>query len=255
MYSSLTYAWVQPAPLPVSACDKMLPYGTPSGPVGVEICRTGYVTYNDIAAKIPIWSAYVMFDSMATGCEPRKNNFAPDTSLKPGFRAELKDYAKSGYDTGHMVNAADQAYSKETENQSFILTNMSPQTPGLNRGSWKLLETYVRAISLETDHKFLIYVGPIYSNKSKTIGPDKVVVPESFYKIIIDLNNSNQFAFIMTQTAKGNDLTQFQVTIDDVEKATGIRFGLSTNYDPSVKLPLYNVNYKELSDSKKESCK
>lgn len=254
-FSSVSTAWQQPDPLPANNCNSHLPFGLPSGKSGTLICRTGYATLNDVKAKLPIWSAYVSDGKSSIGCAIRKNNFAPDNSLRKGDRAELIDYAKSGYDMGHQIPAGDQAYSLETEDQSFLLTNMAPQTPRLNRGTWKLLETYIRAWAVESNNNFLIYVGPVYSDESKTIGPNNVVVPDAFYKIVADLGSKKAYAFIMPQTATGNDLSKYQVTVNEVELLTGIRFAIATQYDLDKKVALPVANLKKVIIQKRIACK
>ncbi|WP_131798045.1 DNA/RNA non-specific endonuclease, partial [Enterobacter roggenkampii] len=53
--------------------------------------------------------------------------------------ARLKDYAKSGYDMGHMTAAGDAGTAQE-QLETFSLANMTPQLPDLNRKAWRLME-------------------------------------------------------------------------------------------------------------------
>ena len=55
-----------------------------------------------------------------------------------------QSYRGSGYDRGHLKPAADSKGSMEEMESSFLMTNMAPQTPNLNRGIWKQLEEAVR---------------------------------------------------------------------------------------------------------------
>ena len=73
----------------------------------------------------------------------RSDDFRPDYNVSTKS-ATPQDYYKSGYDKGHLAPAADFSYSKELMSESFYMSNMSPQTPGLNRGPWKFLEEYFR---------------------------------------------------------------------------------------------------------------
>lgn len=43
------------------------------------------------------------------------------------FRSKLRDYYKSGYDRGHMAPALNHKSSQQDMDDTFYLTNMSPQ--------------------------------------------------------------------------------------------------------------------------------
>jgi endonuclease G len=95
----------QQPPHPIASCEAQVPYGLPiSKPNTTLICRTAYLTNHDNVAKIPQWVSYTLTPPHAIGCVTRSNAFEPDHSLQVGSRAELKDYAGSGYDIGHQAN-------------------------------------------------------------------------------------------------------------------------------------------------------
>jgi len=151
------------------------------------ICRKAYAAAPDLDAKVPQWVVYRLRPEDSVGCEPRTNRFEPDQSLPINSRATNRDYARSGYDIGHMANAADMACDPSVQEESFILSNAAPQTPRLNRGAWKLLETYVRAWA-HGGRSMSIYVGGIWNDSSSAIG-NGVKVPDNFYKIITTPRN------------------------------------------------------------------
>jgi endonuclease G len=93
--------------------------------------------------------------------------------------ASNKDYAKSGYDRGHLVSAEDFAFDPNKEALTFSYYNCFPQTPHLNRGSWKVWETTIRNESKRWPLK--IYTGGIYgTNKIK----GKVAIPDYCWKVV-----------------------------------------------------------------------
>ena len=106
----------------------------------------------------------------------RKDNFRLDPVIKTGS-AILADYKGSGYDRGHLPPAGDMAWSKEAMSESFFLTNMSPQVPALNRGMWRILEEQIRTWALKEQELYII-TGTIIRPNYKTIGPNKVTVPQ-----------------------------------------------------------------------------
>lgn len=208
-------------------CRDIAPFGFPESHLetGQRICRTGYALLHDNWAKIPQWTVYTLTPEKALGCAKRSDSFSADQSLPRGERAELPDYARSGYDTGHMVNSADMLWSVRAERESFILSNMSPQLPALNRGSWKTLETGIRGWTLQTGDTYTIYSGNIYTRPAeKTIGRNQVVVPTALWKVVVSHNTQQAWAFLFPhQPGVGTDLATFQTTVAEVEIASGVK--------------------------------
>jgi endonuclease G len=177
------------------------------------------------------WVAYLLTKDMVNGSEKRKNNFRADPDVPTGS-ATPKDYAKSGYDKGHLAPAGDFTYSEEAMSESFYMSNMSPQKPGFNRGVWKRLEEMVREFAKENDSIY-IATGPILRVGLPTIGKDSVAVPEYYYKVIIVYRKAEQdyeqeqdkgIGFILPNKSSNEKLESFAVTIDSVENVTRINF-------------------------------
>ena len=247
----------QNKPRPLPSCGKQIPYGMPESNKELAIiCRTAYLVGNDTDAKIPAWVSYKLTPKRALGCDTRSNSFASDKSLDPNKRSEPSDYAKSGYDIGHMAPVGDMSWNNLIEHESFILSNMAPQLPGLNRGIWKLLESAIRSWSVDQDRTLIVYVGPIYNMKNKTIGINNVRVPDAFYKIIIDKNTKEAIAFIFPhKEGLGNDIAKFQTTIAEVQNQTEIKFKFPRNVDLNDKPDLWKYSIKDLNNSKKSACR
>ncbi len=246
----------QSAPLPLAACATQIPYGMPTDkhPNTVTICRHAYLVQSDTVAKIPVWDAYTLTPDHTVGCVKRSNAFQADQSLPDGEEARKADYAKSGYDIGHQANDADMDWDVTVERESFILTNMAPQTPALNRGIWKVLETDVRAWA-HAGHALTIYVGPIWTASDPTIGSDKVVAAGHYYKIITDQQTKQTLAFIMPnlKTDMGDDVAPFQVTVATIESETGVSFPIPGS--KTAKLPIWPADIDKLAQDKKATCK
>ena len=251
-------AWDQTPPHPVAECAKDAPLGLPSTKPGQSvICRFAYVLNHDPVAKIPSWVAYTLTPDEGVGCIPRTNAFAADASVPKGQRAELDDYAKSGYDIGHIANAADMAFDPTAMQESFLLTNMSPQLPGLNRGIWKVLESSERAWAYRTKHTYTIYAGNIWSATSKTIGANQVVVPDYVYKIVIDDVTGEVQAFLFPhREGQGTDLNVVLSTVARIEQLSGVVFPVpaGTNKD-NKPAAVWPADLKAVADAKKAKCK
>jgi endonuclease G len=226
-FSVSAAAQSQDPPLPIEQCVAQIPYGQPvvKKHDTAVICRKAYLLEHDNKAKIPQWVSYTLKPENATGCEKRMSVFKSDRSLPADKRAELKDYAKSGYDTGHIANSADMSWNPEAARESFILSNMTPQLPQFNRGIWKKLEDQTRAWAINRSHTLLIYAGPIYNQKQdKTMGANLVTVPNGFYKIIIDTQTNEAMVFRFNHEAASGSLTKFLSSLAQVQKETGIVF-------------------------------
>ena len=248
-----TYAWQQQAPKAVEACASMAPYGWPSNGKGTAgLCRNGYATVYDAAAKIPVWGVYTLTPAHTMGCVVRSNGFAADASIKGG--ATPADYDGTGYDKGHNAPDGDMSYDQQVEWESFLMTNMTPQLPGLNRGIWKLLESSVRAWAYERNHNITVYAGPIYSMTDKTIGKG-IIVPHAYYKIVIDQQTNEVLAYVFPQQGNlGNDLTKFQVTVAQAEAQSGLTFPVPQGTDKNSKTTQWPVDFGKFTSAKKATC-
>jgi endonuclease G len=213
----------QPAPSP-KYCDAQLPFGTPA-PAADVLCRAGYALDYDPVAKLPVWDAHVLTPAHAIGCAPRSNAFAADQSLSADERAKPSDYLHTGYDIGHMSPDADFTWNEDLERQSFILSNMAPQLPGLNRQTWKYLEEDIRAW-VWSGRTLWIITGPVYPPRDhERIGADRVVVPTAFWKVIVDEKTGEYLSFLMPNEENlGADLSPFLLPWSSIDRQlTGVK--------------------------------
>lgn len=186
--------------------------------------------YNE-AHEQASWVAYAISFEMLRGGAERKDNFRADPLVSTGG-AELIDYKGSGYDRGHLAPAAVMKANTLSMSESFFMSNMSPQVPGFNRGVWKELEAWVRGRAMyvtQFDTVLYIVTGPVLTDDLKTIGPNKVSVPEYYFKAIynpIDHNSTAGIGFLMKNEPSKLEPTSdvFRVSIDSIEVLTGIDF-------------------------------
>lgn len=170
------------------------------------------------------WVYYVLTDSMVLNSgEDRTNRFVVDKLVKTGS-AKTSDYTKSGYDRGHLCPAADMGFSPVAMNESFLMSNISPQVPEFNRGIWKELEAKVREWA-KSKHRIQVVTGPVFRNIKGEIGASGVDVPGYFYKVIFDQESNPEIvAFVLPNAKSIRPLSDFAVSCDEVEKLTGIDF-------------------------------
>ena len=216
----------------------------------IIVQHTGYtLSYNEEHEQ-PNWVAYLLrADKVFAAESDRADNFREDPAIPTGS-ATLADYKGSGYDRGHLIPAADQKWSAQAMDDSFFLSNMSPQTHSFNAGIWSKLESAVRTMAAQ-NQEICVVTGPVLTDGPyKTIGANNVSVPNYFYKVILDYYGAEKKAigFILAQTDKGN-LSAFAVTVDDVEKLTGIDFfPLLDDAEESALESVFDVSLWDLSD-------
>jgi endonuclease G, mitochondrial len=169
------------------------------------------------------WVAYKLTPEMINGSIHRTDNFRADPDVKTKS-AVLSDYRGSGYDRGHLAPAADFKFNQEAMSESFYLSNMSPQNPSFNRGIWKKLEERCRRWAV-TEGEVYVVTGGILSYAIDTIGQNKVTVPDSYYKIILDIEPEYRVVGFVLPNEKGTkSLSEYVISIDSIEVLTGIDF-------------------------------
>ncbi len=166
------------------------------------------------------WVYYHLQTKNINGGVKRTNNFRPDPEVSTGS-AVTSDYTKSGYDRGHLCPAADMSHTQEAMNESFYMSNISPQTPSLNRGAWKNLEEAVRRWCLSKGELHIV-VGGVLKEGLPQIGKNKVSVPEQYYKAIYSPSDGEMIAFLMPNTKLDREFGSYAVTVDEVEAIINI---------------------------------
>lgn len=214
----------------------------------IVLRRTAFTLSYNNAYKTPNWVAWELTRAETQGSESRKSKFEPDPDL-PEPRAEHSDYTRSGYDRGHMAPAADMKWSDKAMEESFLLTNICPQSPGLNRGRWKELEEQVREWA-RRDSALLIVCGPIVDTSKKTIGQHQIVVPDRYFKVVAApyLDTPRGIAFLFDNSNDQPSMKALAIPIDSVEKITGIDFfyllpdSIETRIESNISPELWNLN-------------
>lgn len=207
------------------ADDKLVMQTSPKGTPEQILKRTGYVVSYNKTTLLPNWVAWHLTAERTGGSAKRSGvDFAEDTEV-PEPRATDWDYYNSGYDRGHMCPAADNKWSKKAMEESFLFTNMCPQNGNLNRGDWNEMEMACRKWAKKYGDLYIV-CGPIlYKGKHKTIGKNKVVVPEAFFKVVLRTGDDPQaIGFIYKNTSGNRPKDSYVNTVDEVERITGIDF-------------------------------
>ena len=199
-------------------------YFLPTSTTGQIVHHKGYsLSYSEPHEQAE-WVAYELKKSHLSNTNFKRPYFEVDETVKTGA-AHWRNYKKSGYDRGHLCPAGDRRYSQSAHDETFLTSNISPQKHDFNSGIWNTLEQKVRYWASKYDGVFVV-TGGVLKGNMKTIGDEGVSVPNQFYKVLID-NNSGEtkmIAFLMPHKNSRKPLYEFVVSVDEVEKLTGIDF-------------------------------
>lgn len=170
------------------------------------------------------WVAYALSQKQLSSIPIKRPYFEQDPEVTTQS-AHYKNFKNSGYNKGHLCPAGDRKFSVEAYNETFFTSNISPQTYEFNSGVWNRLEEKVRYWAQKTQ-KLYIVTGGVLAPNLKTIGSEKVAVPQYFYKIILDYNGAETkaIAFLVPHEKSEKGLYQFVTSIDEIEMLTGIDF-------------------------------
>lgn len=174
--------------------------------------------------ELPQWVAYVLRKEHLRDCVDRKDDFREDPRVRTGS-ALPTDYKNSGYDRGHIAPAGDMKWSKQAMEESFFMSNITPQSPGMNRGRWASLETLTRAWAKEGEETIIVS-GPVLRDNLSRIGRTGVSVPDEHFKVLLRSkgNQRHAIAFLMTQNPTASGLETYVVPVRTVEQLTGLNF-------------------------------
>lgn len=181
------------------------------------------ISYNN-ENKIPNWVAWHLIAEHADGEYKRTGGYQEDTEV-PKPRATKEDYDSTKWSHGHMCPAADNKWDKKAMKESNLLTNICPQDRSLNSGLWNAIERNCRKWAIEYGDLFIV-CGPVLLNREhETIGVNKIVVPEAFFKVILCLNPvPKAIGYIVRNNEGTKKRDQYVNTVDEVERITGIDF-------------------------------
>jgi endonuclease G len=157
---------------------------------------------------------------------PRPEAFIAD--YRTTARIESQLYSRSDYDRGHMAPnfAIATRYSRETQEETFRMSNISPQRRALNAGVWKTLEPRIATRYPGRFGEVWVFAGPVFGQSPRRLH-NRVAVPEEFFMIILDESDGRwrTTAFLFPQeTPNFAKPDGYLTTIDEIERRTGLDF-------------------------------
>lgn len=225
-----------PAPPGESASAKILPLGNPSSaatnpatPDNFLLSSNFYTVSYNRSKGIANWASWQLTVT-DFGLIERQNDFRPDNRLLSGWATITpSDYSRSGFDRGHLCPSADRSASVEANSSTFLMTNITPQTPDLNQGPWEKLENYSRSLA-RRNNTLYIYAGQ-YGVQGKI--KNKITIPQNYWKIILvvptgqSINYATRVIAVDMPNVKGikeSNWRDYRTTVQAIEQKTGCNF-------------------------------
>ncbi|MFZ5950057.1 MAG: DNA/RNA non-specific endonuclease [Candidatus Rifleibacteriota bacterium] len=173
----------------------------------------------------PLWVAYKIDGDKLVHNLKRPGGFKVD--LRTSSRINPNDYKASGYDRGHLApnSAIASQYGKDAQLETFLMSNIVPQSPELNRKIWQKLEKLELEYAQNLETVWVI-TGPVFDDHLQYI-KNQVEVPDALFKILFDEQKGTvrTMAFLVPQSVSGQDrIDKFLTSIDEIEKLTGLDF-------------------------------
>ncbi|HRH56203.1 MAG TPA: DNA/RNA non-specific endonuclease [Chitinophagales bacterium] len=176
--------------------------------------------------RVPNYVVHVIPKDILYGTATRTNDFRIDPFIKQNM-ADSVDYWNSGFDRGHMAASADFKWNRKALSESYYYSNIVPQNKELNQGAWNKLEMQAREWAIDNS-ELIVVTGPVLENDLPKIpqGSFKVSIPQYLYKIVLDYYPPvyKAIAFIYPNKNVPYELEKHVVSIDSIEKITGIDF-------------------------------
>lgn len=211
------------------------------------------------------WVVHVITPDIIEGRNSRTNNFRMDPLIpntandSDYFIKTLKEdgnykYQGFGYDRGHLAPSADFRWSSKSLSESYYFSNITPQSPELNREKWAEIESLLRAYIYNNPQSYLYVVtAPILRDSLPILekGPHKIPIPQYHYKIAVDLDKKIGIGFLVPQKNLSYPIESFVVTIDSIEKITGFDFFTSLNKEDELLIEFTTDYSKWVPDKEK----
>lgn len=203
-------------------------FGLPTTAEGdTLVLHDGHALAWDGRAAHPRWTAHLLLPDILAGNLARLDSFTTDPKI-PGTRDLRAHYWNSGYDRGHLVPSADLRWSGTALPATYHYSNIAPQHPTLNRGTWADLEDWGRRSVHYSGERTWVITGTLPGTAMLTSpqAKERISIPTAFYKIYArpDATPPYGIAFLMPNASADASYLSYAVPIDSIQRITGIDF-------------------------------
>lgn len=196
--------------------------------------RDGFVIGHNDKRKVPAWTSkrWNRDDLNETKIHKSRFAFQSDSDLPEYARSSPQSYARAGFDRGHLVSPSDNnAWGEASVRRAFLMSNVAPQAPQLNRRIWLLLEREHKEIVNNPKYgieEIWIIAGTVFEENAETkFVSDGVGIPDAFFKIVAWFNSNGTLevrSYLFPQNSSSKDLTSYLTTLNEIECKTGLCF-------------------------------
>lgn len=180
------------------------------------------LSYNE-GNELPSWVAYALTPEMAKATGTVKEKYIQDPLVSTGSSSP-RDYRDAGFVMAQLVPAEDMMINPAAAAETYLMSNIVPHKVGFNKYLWKGLEPLVREWAKEGNTLY-ITAGPVLADGPfGTFGENKVAIPSRYYKVILDTMGERAIGFMFRVNTSSGTLHSYAVSVDEVEKITGIDF-------------------------------
>lgn len=190
-------------------------------PKSRELCFESFGVVHSGITRTALWSAEHLTRSSlmeAKGLK-RVDSFHEEAILPYDEKSTLSDFARSGFDKGHLSPNGDMK-NTTSQGQSFSLSNIVPQNGPMNRGVWSDIESSVRNYAKKNNELYVI-TGPLFEGSAIKQLRGNVMIPTHMYKLVYDPKSRQAAAYYI----KNEDTSDYQViSVSELESIAGINF-------------------------------
>ncbi|MEO0822652.1 MAG: DNA/RNA non-specific endonuclease [Pseudomonadota bacterium] len=187
---------------------------------------------------------------------PRRRGFKLDGRIEREHQSGNELYKHNPLDRGHLIRRLDPAWgtaaeADEANRDSMFYTNIGPQHKDLNQKVWLGLEDQILDLTDERDARVSVFVGCLFEEDDPVHQPTGTKVPMGFWKVVASVGRVRSGrgtrrvlqaqAFVLFQDHLvrdqdleiifGRDFTTHQVTVEELERMTGLDFHVLRDAD------------------------
>lgn len=183
----------------------------------VKLCNDQYISYFSKEWKIPVAVVEKLEESdFSEYRSGRTNDFRLDHRLPPEVQLSPKQYTRSKYDKGHLA-ASSNTSDHDTVSQSYLMTNIVPQNPQLNRGTWKNMESFAKDLRKSNFQAKYVISGIIFDNCEVTKTVKGMPIPDQMFKVI-EHNRISTVFLIDNVTPVSSRIMDYKSTLGQVNE-------------------------------------
>jgi len=162
----------------------------------ITLVNKGYDVCFNVEKRRPNFVVYTLNAEKANQRVSTKYmGFKTDFRVPKDAQVHSYEYAKLGLDRGHNANNADFDYEDEARRETYLLSNITPQTPRFNRYFWSRIERKAR--ELATDYGDIEILSGSCREKIKI---NNLYVPKYWYKVLYIKEMDKTISFLVENT-------------------------------------------------------